>query len=158
MKMKNFVYVVLVVSLLIPSAVFAAGGFDEFGYNYDANIFVGEADGVDRVLDGMLWGDPYYALDKVKMKWSEAWDDAKYHGGEWTCDAWEDNNWNGMFPGGSGETWQYKIVWVGEELEESPCWHEGGYAIWGQFEVIMSHGTAGGHIWDVRADPAGYGS
>ncbi len=28
----------------------AGGGFDEFGYNYTARIFVGPADGYDRVL------------------------------------------------------------------------------------------------------------
>ncbi|PJE63372.1 hypothetical protein COU89_03700 [Candidatus Roizmanbacteria bacterium CG10_big_fil_rev_8_21_14_0_10_45_7] len=39
------------------------------------------------------------------------------------------------------EVWHYKIVWVGPELEASPCWREGGYPIWGQFEVIMDHNT-----------------
>jgi hypothetical protein len=55
---------------------------------------------------------------------------------------------NGAVPGGSGEVWHYKIKWVGPELEGSPCWVEGGYPIWGQFEVIMDHGTMGGeHMW-----------
>lgn len=133
-------------------------GFDEFGYNYQARIFVGPADGVDRVLDGKVWGDPTYANDHLVMKWSKAWDNARFHGGVWTCDAWEDNEWNGMVPGGSGETWHYKIVWVGSELENSPCWREGGYPIWGAFEVIFSHGTvANEHFWDAHAIPAGYG-
>ncbi|MBC7233623.1 MAG: hypothetical protein H5T68_10345 [Chloroflexi bacterium] len=61
-------------------------------------------------------------------------------------------------PGGSGETWHYKIIWVGPELENSPYWREGGYAIWGQFEVIFSHGTvANEHFWDAHANPAGFG-
>lgn len=138
--------------------VLAKGGFDEFGYNYEARVFVGPADGVDRNLDGNVWGDPTYANDHLKMKWSKGWDNARFHDGEWTCDAWEDNQWNGMFPGGSGETWHYKIVWVGLELEDSPCWREGGYPIWGQFEVIMSHGTyEGEHAWETHAIPAGYG-
>jgi hypothetical protein len=134
------------------------GGFDEFGYNYNARIFVGAADGVDKVLDGTVWGDPFYASDHLVMKWSKAWNDARFHDAAWTPDAWEDNEWNGMGPDGSGEVWHYKIVWVGPELENSLYWREGGYAIWGQFEVIFSHGTAGGeHTWETHALPSGYG-
>ncbi|MFX0067047.1 MAG: hypothetical protein ACFFC7_33355 [Candidatus Hermodarchaeota archaeon] len=137
----------------------AQGGFDEFGYNYKARIFVGSADGVDRNLDGKVWGDPTYANDHLVMKWSKAWDNARFHGGEWTPDAWTNNEWNGMVPGGSGEIWHYKIIWVGPELEDSEYWREGGYAIWGQFEVIMSHGTyLGEHFWDCHATPTGYGA
>lgn len=133
-----------------------AGGFDEFGYNYGARIFVGAADGVDRILDGKVWGDPTYANDHLVMKWSKAWDNARFGGAPWTCEAWVDNEWNGRVPGGSGEVWHYKIVWVGPELEASPCWREGGYPIWGQFEVIFSHGTMGNaHFWDAHARPAG---
>jgi hypothetical protein len=92
------------------------------------------------------------------MKWSKAWDEARFHDAPWTCDAWEDNEWNGKVPGGSGEVWHYKIVWVGPELEDSPCWRDGGYAAWGQFEVILSQGTvANEHIWETLANPAGYG-
>ena len=133
-------------------------GFDEFGYNYNARVFVGPADGVDRSLDGAVWGDPTYAHDRLVMKWSKAWDKARFHGGEWNCNAWETNEWNGMVPDGSGETWHYKIVWVGSELEDSPCWRDGGYPIWGQFEVIMSHGTfANEHFWETHAIPTGFG-
>ena len=35
-----------------PAPLAKGGGFDEFGYNYKARIFVGPADGIDRVLDG----------------------------------------------------------------------------------------------------------
>lgn len=133
-----------------------AGGFDEFGYNYGARIFVGAADGVDRILDGKVWGDPTYADDHLVMKWSKAWDNARFGGAPWTCEAWVDNEWNGRVPGGSGEVWHYKIVWVGPELEASPYWREGGYPIWSQFEVIFSHGTMGNaHFWDAHARPAG---
>jgi hypothetical protein len=161
MKIKIFTSVFIVLTLLAITsiAVLAGGnGFDEFGYNYQARIFVGTADGVDRNLDGKLWGDPTYANDHLVMKWSKAWDEARFHDAPWTCDAWEDNEWNGKVPGGSGEVWHYKIVWVGPELEDSPCWRDGGYAIWGQFEVILSQGTiANEHIWDTLANPAGYG-
>lgn len=145
--------------LITPVVVYAGGGFDEFGYNYQARIFVGAADGIDRVLDGKVWGDPTYANDHLVMKWSKAWDAARFDGAPWTCDAWTDNEWNGQVPGGSGEIWHYKIVWVGSNLQNSPCWRPGGYPIWGQFEVISSHGTIPGfgHLWDAHAIPTGYG-
>lgn len=135
------------------------GGFDGFGYNYTARVFVGAADGVDRALDGAVWGDPTYANDHLVMKWSKGWDNARFHGEPWGPDAWLNNEWNGKVPGGSGEIWHYKIVWVGPELEDSPYWREGGYdALWGEFEVIFSHGTiANEHFWDAHARPSGYG-
>jgi hypothetical protein len=137
----------------------AAAGFDDFGYNYDAGIFVGKADGVDRILDGKVWGDPTYANDRLVMKYSQAWVDARFNGAPWTPEAWENNEWNGKVPGGSGEVWHYKIKWVGPELEDSPYWVDGGYAVWGQFEVIMDQGTADGeHTWYAHATPTGYGA
>ncbi len=138
--------------------VFAKGGFDEFGYNYTARVFEGAADGVDRNLDQTVWGDPTYGEDHLVMKWSKGWDDARFNGAPWGPDAWEDNEWNGKVPGGSGETWHYKIVWVGTGLESSPYWKPGGYPIWGQFEVIFSQGTIENvHSWETHANPAGYG-
>ena len=135
------------------------GGFDEYGYNYAAGIFVGLGDGQDHVFDGAVWGDPTYANDHLVMKWSKAWDDARYHGGAWTCDAWVDNEWNGRVPGGSGQVWHYKIVWVGPELEDSPCWREGGYALGEEFEIIFSHGTfENEHLWDAHVVPGGFGA
>lgn len=146
----------------------AAGGFDQFGYNYQARVFVGPADGVDRNLDGTVWGDPTYANDRLVMKWSKGWDDARFHGSPWTADAWEDNEWNGKVSGGSGEVWHYKIIWVGPELQSSQYWRKGGYAIWGQFEVIMDQGVSivdycgvtnnGGHQICAHAIPTGYGN
>jgi len=111
--MKKFVILLGVLLVLSMSSQAFAGngkGFDEFGYNYQARIFVGKADGVDRVLDGAIWGDPTYANDLLVMKWSKAWDDARFHGAPWSPDAWLTNEWNGAVPGGSGEVWHYKIV------------------------------------------------
>jgi len=160
--MKRVLVFLLALSLVcIPTSLFAknGSGFDEYGYNYQARIFVGPADGVDRSLDGAVWGDPTYANDHLVMKWSKAWDDARFHGAPWTPEAWEDNEWNGMVPGGSGEVWHYKIIWVGPQLESSPYWREGGYPIWGEFEVIMDQGTSQGegHSWYAHAIPCGYG-
>ena len=43
-------------------------------------------------------------------------------------------------------------------LEASPYWREGGYAIWGQFEVIMDQGkVVNEHFWGAHANPTGYG-
>ena len=138
--------------------VMGRGGFDQYGYNYGARLFSGPADGVDRTLDGMVWGDPLYGNDHLVMKWSKGWDAARFGGAEWEPGAWTTNHWNGRVPGGSGETWHYLIVWVGSELEESPYWREGGYPIWGQFEVIFSHGTSpDGHFWETHATPTGLG-
>ena len=171
-KLMIFGMVALVVVMaLAVAAPVAAGGpagkgsaFDEFGYNYQARVFVGPADGVDRNLDGLYYGeDPayggaYYANDHMVMKWSKGWDDARFHGGVWGPEAWETVVANGMVPGGSQEVWYYKIIWVGPELENSLYWREGGYPIWGQYEVIMSHGVVDSeHIWDTLATPCGLG-
>ncbi|MBI3980977.1 hypothetical protein HY345_03175 [Candidatus Microgenomates bacterium] len=137
----------------------AGKGFDGFGYNYQARVFVGDADGVDRNLDGTVWGDPVYANDHLVMKWSKAWDDARFHGAAWTPEAWVDNEWNGMLPDGSRTTEHVKIIWVGPDLENSPYWRDGGYAIWGEFEAILDQGMVNGeHVWWTHAQPAGYGS
>jgi len=159
MKMKILLTLILLQALLLAPIVYATGGFDEFGYNYQARVFVGKADGVDRVLDEAVWGDPTYANDMLVMKWSKAWDDARFRDASWTRDAWCTNEWNGAVPGGSGEVWHYKIIWVGPELEASSYWVKGGYAIWGQFETIMDHGTivGEGHTWYAHATPSGLG-
>jgi len=147
---------VLILLAVLPGI--AKSGFDDFGYNYGARLFSGPADGVDRNLDGMVWGDPLYANDHLVMKWSKGWDAARFGGDAWDPDAWTTNHWNGQVPGGSGESWHYLIVWVGSELEASPYWREDGYPIWGQFEVIFSHGTTpDGHFWETHATPTGLG-
>lgn len=139
------------------------GGFNEFGYNYGARIFNGPADGVDKKLDGMVWGDPTYANDRLVMKWTSEWD--RGNAEKWAnppyTKAWEDNEWNGKVKNGSGEVWHYKIIWVGSDLENSPYWRDGGYAVWNQFEVIMDHGqdpnSGPGQTWFAHATPNGYG-
>lgn len=158
--MRKVALLVVILAMFVGPSAVLADGFDEFGYNYNARVFVGPADGVDRTLDGAVWGDPAYASDHLVMKWSKAWDDARYHGAPWTPDAWVSNEWNGNVLGGSGEVWHYKIVWVGPELEDSPYWRPGGYPVWGQFEVILDQGVSptDGHMWNALAHPAGYGA
>ncbi len=101
-----------------------------------------------------------YANDKLIMKWNAEWDRGNDEG--WSnppYDAWENNNWNGIFPGGSGEIWHYKIKWIGPCGSDGTPLPDGGYCIWGQFEVIMSQGTvANEHFWETHAIPTGYGA
>ena len=144
MKSKILI-AVLSVSILCTFVVpvMAKGGFDEFGYNYQARIFVGtgESWSLAKGLPADYLG--IYANDKLVMKWNDEWDRGNAEG--WSDDyygAWCTNHWNGKVQGGSGEVEQVKIIWVGTELEESEYWREGGYAIWGQFEVIMDHYVA----------------
>lgn len=135
------------------------GGFDQFGYNYGARLFNGPADGVDRNLDGTVWGIPTYANDHLVMKWTADWDRGNAEG--WSkppyLSAWVDNEWNGNVPGGSGTTEHCKIIWVGADLQNSPYWRTGGYPIWGQFEVLMDQGTDPTGHWSIaHAVPNGY--
>ena len=146
------------VGIIAATPVIAGGGFDTFGYNYQARIFSGPADGVDKTLDGKVWGDPTYAKDHLVLKWSKAWDDARFNAAPWTPNAWVDNEWNGKVPGGSGYTEHIKIVWVGPDLENSAFWRDGGAPIWGEFEILMDQGSGpGGHVWYTHAEPTGYG-
>ena len=138
----------------------AGGGFDALGYNRTAGIFNGAADGVDGTLDGTYYGMAAYATDHLKMKWNSEWDRGNAEG--WNDPkgyrAWIDNQWNGMRPGGSGETWHYRIKWVGPCGADGAPTGTGGYCLWGQFEVVLSHGTsANQHFWDAHAVPAGFG-
>jgi hypothetical protein len=138
-------------------------GFDDSGYNHVARIFNGTAMQwcMEKVGDE-TWCEDYLgesANDKLIMKWNAEWDRGNAEG--WAnppYDAWENNQWNGNVPGGSGDVWHYKIVWI-EPCEEGTDLPNGGYCIWGQFAVLMDHGTADGvHEWLAHAIPNGYGS
>jgi len=151
------VLVLLTLAMVVPLAMAKPSG-----YNWKAGVFVGTGEqwyiqkygGTHEEAHAYLG---IYAHDKLVMKWNAEWDRGNDEG--WLnppYDAWCTNQWNGMSGDGSGETWHYKNIWVGPELQESPYWREGGYPIWGQFEVILSHGTMDGeHIWDAHAIPTG---
>ena len=145
----------------------AAFGFDELGYNDIANIFNGSADGTDGVLDGKVWGDPTYANDHLVMKWNKAWENcnAARDAGATQAElatvcagAWTLNEWNGQVTGGSGETWHYKFLYVGPCGSYGTPLSGGGYCIWNEYAVLMSHGNAEGHFWDAHAKPNGFGN
>lgn len=144
------------------SGIEYARGVNENGYNYCARIFSGTADGVDKLLDGLVWGDPAYANDHLTMKWNAAWDECNAVGTPETCaGAWTDNEWNGKVPGGSGEVWHYKIVWSAV-CATGGALTDGGYCVWNSYEVLMDHGKdpngGPGQIWFARAKPNGYGN
>lgn len=142
----------------------SGGGFDEFGYNKQARMFNGAADGMDRKLDGKLGGYPSpYAGDHLVMKWNSEWDRGNREG--WSkppYGAWLNNQWSGMSSGGSGSVWHYKYKWVGPCGSDYSPLPSGGYCLWGQFEVLQDHGVDpsfdSGHTWFARSIPGGYGN
>lgn len=150
------------VGVTTPSAS-AANGFNQYGYNYGAHIFSGLADGVDKNLDGTVWGDATYANDHLVMKWNAAWDACNANGYDsptYCAGAWVTNEWNGMIAGGSQWTEHVKIIWVGSQGSNSMYWVDGGYSIWGNYEAILDQGMAPGHIRYVAAlaTPNGLGA
>jgi hypothetical protein len=168
--LKRTLNLVLVLILLASTFSIAyAGkpstkGFDESGYNRTARIFNGTAWSwcMDKV-GSESWCESYlgdYANDKLVMKWNAEWDRGNAEG--WInppYDAWENNQWNGKVPGGSGDVWHYKIVWVGNCTADPTLVPDGGYCTWGQFATIMDQGTTSGvHEWFAHAVPSGYGS
>ncbi|HLA89027.1 MAG TPA: hypothetical protein VJL28_01195 [Gemmatimonadaceae bacterium] len=138
-------------------------GFDQYGYNRCARLFNGTGSSwcVQRNAPADCVG--IYSPDKLVMKWNEEWD--RGNAENWTqppYGAWEDNEWNGKKAGGSGAVWHYKIKWVGACGADGTPLADGGYCIWGQFDVLMDQGHdpafGPGHIWFARANPNGYGN
>lgn len=166
--MKKICFVtafIIMISLVTPvmAAQPASKGFDQYGYNLTARLFngTGESWSLAKGLPADYLG--IYAPDKIVMKWNVEWDRGNDEG--WNnppYDAWENNEWNGMFPGGSGAVWHYKIVWVGDYVTDPSLIPDGGYGIWGQFAVIMDQGKdpsfGAGHLWFAHAMPSGYGT
>jgi hypothetical protein len=137
-------------------------GFDQFGYNDKARIFngTGESWSLAKGLPADYLG--IYAKDKLVMKWNAEWDRGNLEG--WTDPdgyrAWTDNEWNGKREG-SGEIWHYKIAWS-KTCADGLVPDNGGYCIWGQFEVLMDQGQDpnlfDGHQWLAKAIANGYGA
>lgn len=159
------IFTVFALALVVVPA-FAAGGFDQYGYNNTARIFNGTGSSwcEEKGFSANCLG--IYSPDKLVMKWNAEWDRGNAEG--WTdsngYNAWLDNEWNGKVEGGSGAVWHYKIVWVGDYIADPSLIPDGGYGIWGQFATIMDQGTdpnlglGPGHIWFAHASPNGYGA
>jgi len=175
--MKKILIVSIIAAFFVASAgVAMAVGNGWSGYNWKANVFVGTGrqyceqkyEGNQQAINNCLNYLEGYLNDKITMKWSEAWQMAEFgpdglrgNGDEllWTTDAWLNNEWNGMFPGGSGTTEHVKIKWVGTPCDENnENWAVGGYCIWGQFEAIQDfYGPGIPDVW-AHAIPNGYGN
>ena len=157
---KIIIFSIVAVLLTVGGVVYAKGGFNEYGYNYQARIFNGTC--TSWATAKSLSVSTYcgaYANDKLIMKWNAEWD--RGNAENWAnppYDAWENNEWNGMV-GGSGEVWHYKIKWVGPCGADYTLLPDGGYCIWGQFETLMDQGTSSGiHTWLTHAISTGYGN
>jgi hypothetical protein len=180
MKKKLVVVAFALAALMLMNvgSVFAAGGFDQYGYNYKASLFNGTVWGwalklgadngwtQQQTLDWLNgWYGAgtqtiaFYQEQKLVMNWNKEWDRGNAEG--WTgayYAAWTTNMYNGVNPDGTHYTWHYKIIWVGPLLGSSPYWREGGYSIWGNFEVIMDQGTSAGvHSVYALTAPNGLG-
>ncbi len=162
-KLILLAMIAMIAAIGATSLAVAKGGFDEFGYNRTARVFngTGESWALAKGLPADYLG--IYAPDKLVMKWNAEWD--RGNAEEWKNPpyaAWENNEWNGAFPGGSGAVWKYKIVWVGDYTADPSLIPAGGYGIWGQFATIMDQGKdpfyGPGHLWFAHANPTGYGS
>jgi hypothetical protein len=169
MRLKLALVALSLLTVLVFATVpaYAANGFNEYGYNYKARIFNGTAMGWCLARG---WTEAQceayfgvYVNDKLVMKWNAEWD--RGNAENWAYPpygAWENNEWNGAFPGGSGAVWHYKIKWVGPCGADYTPLPDGGYCIWGQFDVIQDQGIdpniGPGHIWFALAKPNGYGA
>ncbi len=157
--MKKLAIGLALLTLLSTVGTVMAVGNGWIGYHKN-NIFVGT---------GKQWCDQKYPTwtgcydylgssvnDKITMKWNEAWDTCNAEGD--CTGAWTDNEWNGMVNGGSGCVWHYKILYYGK-CTEGATLPEGGYCIWGAYEVLMDQGVCDGtHAWLAHAIPNGYGA
>ncbi len=141
-------------------------GFDEFGYNYQAHLFVGTYDSSDRNLDGTYWGSTGdYVDDGLIMKWSDDWlanrdcdGDGKLDRGAdagGTSQGWLTNQNEGDYDSdGDGSqdahyTYFVKIVWVGP-----------GGSLWGEYEIIQevyNDPVGGFHGLQLKVGAPGFG-
>lgn len=141
-------------------------GFDQFGYNYQAHLFVGTYDSSDRSSDGTYWGSTGdYVDDQLIMKWSDDWLSNQDCDGAGKLDrgadasgisqGWLTNQNEGDYDSdGDGTqdayyTYFAKIVWVGP-----------GGSLWGQYEIIQEilNDPAGGfHGLQLKVGAPGFG-
>lgn len=156
-------------SCTIPGDGVVKTGFDEFGYNRCAGIFVGLVSGwcadygVGLDCLGATWSAPFapYANDHLVMKWNAAWDACNDVRTPENCaGAWTDNEFNGMLPDGSRTTEHLKIVWIGGSCgDDYTPLADGGYCVWGEYEALMDQGKGddGVRYLLAHAIPNGYG-
>lgn len=133
-----------------------AVGFDQFGYNYQAHLFVGTYDSSDRKLDGAYWGDAGdYVDDMLTMKWSDDWLSTLDCDGNGKLDRGYGTSTPGISRGWLTNLWLTddgysnftKIVWVGP-----------GGDLWGQYTIVLDvNDPAIGHGLDTKVAAPGFG-
>ena len=121
-------------------------GFDQYGYNYQAHLFVGTYDSSDRNLDKTYWGSTGdFVDDQLIMKWSDAWlanvdcnNDGKLDRGlvdgavGGTSRGWLINQVNGDYDSDNNGSQDAhftsfdKIVWTGP-----------GSPLWGEYTIVL---------------------
>lgn len=135
-------------------------GYDQFGYNYQAHMFNGTYDSVDRKLDGKYWGSTGdFVDDHLTMKWSNDWLSNQDCNGDGKLDrgtngislGWETNHVEGDYFDADGNVQHYtdfvKIVWVGP-----------GGSLWGQYEIIQeNYNDSGTGNYHFHVDAPGFG-
>ena len=163
MKRKYLLFGILIFVLLIPTIVYAAGGFDEWGYNYTAKIFNGMwCDYHPLYRPGGIYHGCYLPdLRAVtrRMKWNDAWLSKYDRDGDGSLDrhygfesyigsgAWTTNHMSEQYLGADGKmhTWVYFTKIVAKPTADYNCLENGGYEIWNDFCTIL----------DVYNDPYG---
>ncbi|KKS95114.1 MAG: hypothetical protein UV71_C0012G0035 [Microgenomates group bacterium GW2011_GWC1_43_13] len=153
---KIFAILVVLILVIVPATTAFAGGngFDQYGYNDNGNIFNGPASGWCLAGGQAANCMGVYSNDNLIMKWNEAWDacnDAGNNDPAVCAGAWTSNEWNGAFPGGSGEVWHYKIIWVG-----AATWNLTGN--WGLNFVSTKYPGTYAHTLTVAADGSAIGA
>jgi len=160
--MKKLLVAIIIGSVILVAGTVLAQGWS--GYNLKARVFVGTCKQwcTQKGVDCASNCGPYIN-DKITMKWNAEWDRGNTE--NWAnppYNAWLNNEWNGMFPDGSGSVWHYNIKWVGDCVLDPSLVPTGGYCIWGQFAVLMDQGIdpsyGPGHWWFAHAIPTGYGN
>lgn len=137
-------------------------GYDKYGYNYQAHMFVGTYDSSDRNLDGTYWGEEGdFVNDKLMMKWSDDWlanvdcnDDGKLDRGlvngvsDGVSKGWLTNHWIGDYVDDNGVTQHFTdFVKIGYTVTGD---------LWGAYTVLQevhNDPAAGNHGVMIYLDP-----
>lgn len=174
--MKNWTIVFAVAAaILFTSSVYAKGGYDQWGYNYQGNIFNGLYSNYSRP-DPPCEPGTCASDTKLIMKWSDEWlneDRVRCEGttqeGSSACEgAWLTNHQRGEYDdGGKSCKWTYfvKIVYPpgGPADSDNDGYDDntGGSIIWGSYVRIqqISNDTCAGEHGNVfSVQPAGFGA
>ena len=120
----------ILIGLLAMASIAFAGGYDEWGYNYQANMFNGM---YCDAYQNAEWCQPYSDV-RLMMKWNDAWlnENKVRHEGYDSyigSGAWLTNHQSG---GIGKDKWTYFVKIKAMDYEGQEC----AQPIWGQFCVV----------------------